>query len=45
MMRRTGIAYLPLHSGKVPRWLFDLMRRLSREIVLAIVDNTAPRNL
>ena len=34
---RTGIAHLPLHGGKAPRYLFDLMVRLGREISLAIV--------
>jgi hypothetical protein len=24
--RRTGIANLPLHGGKAPKWLFDRMR-------------------
>ncbi|MFH1651651.1 MAG: hypothetical protein ABID87_06095 [Chloroflexota bacterium] len=27
---RTGIANLPLHHGKAPRWLFERMVRLSR---------------
>lgn len=35
---RTGIAYLPLHGGKAPSWLFQRMKRLSREITLLIVD-------
>ncbi len=34
---RTGIANLPLHYGKVPRWLFDRMAKLAREITIAIV--------
>ena len=34
---RTGIANLPLHYGKAPRWLFDRMVKLSREITIAIV--------
>jgi len=34
---RTGIANLPLHYGKTPRWLFDRMVKLAREITLAIV--------
>jgi uncharacterized protein len=36
--RRTGIANLPLHGGKAPRWLFDRMTRLGREITIAIVS-------
>lgn len=35
--RRTGIANLPLHHGKAPRWLFDRMVKLAREITIAIV--------
>jgi len=34
---RTGIANLPLHHGKAPRWLFGRMTRLAREITIAIV--------
>lgn len=34
---RTGIANLPLHSGSAPRWLFERMKRLGREIVTTIV--------
>ena len=35
--RRTGIAHLPLHPGKAPRWLFAHMVKLSREIAIAII--------
>jgi uncharacterized protein len=31
---RTGYAHLPLHGGKAPRYLFDRMVPLSREIVI-----------
>ncbi len=34
---RTGIANLPLHGGKAPRWLFERMTRLAREIVCHLV--------
>jgi mercuric reductase len=34
---RTGIANLPLHYGKAPRWLFDRIVKLAREITIAIV--------
>lgn len=34
---KTGTANLPLHSGRAPRWLFEKMKILSREIILAIV--------
>jgi hypothetical protein len=33
----TGIANLPLHYGKAPRWLFDRMVKLAREITIVIV--------
>jgi hypothetical protein len=36
--RRTGIANLPLHHGRAPRWLFDRMVKLAREITIAIVS-------
>src|SRR5712691_3061823 len=32
-MSRTGFAHLPLHGGRAPRWLFERMVPLSREIV------------
>lgn len=35
---RTGIANLPLHYGKAPRWLFSRMTKLSGEISEIIVD-------
>ena len=37
--RRTGIANLPLHHGRAPRWLFDRMIKLAREITIAIVSD------
>jgi hypothetical protein len=36
--RRTGIANLPLHYGKAPRWLFQRMVPLAREITIAIIS-------
>jgi hypothetical protein len=36
-MSRTGIANLPLHGGKAPRWLFKRMVHLSKSITDAIV--------
>ena len=39
---RTGIATVPLDYGKCPRWLFERMKRLSRGIVLAIVEEFGP---
>jgi len=34
---KTGIANLPLHYGSAPRWLFEKMTVLAREISLVIV--------
>jgi len=35
---RTGIATVPLDYGRCPKWLFERMKRLSRGIVLAIIE-------
>jgi len=43
--RRTGIANLPLHHGKAPRWLFERMTRLAREITIAIVADYGPEEM
>ncbi|MEM2319586.1 MAG: DUF763 domain-containing protein [Candidatus Bathyarchaeia archaeon] len=37
-MQRTGVARLPLHDGKAPKWLVVRMRKLAKEIVSIIVD-------
>jgi hypothetical protein len=37
--KRTGIANLPLHHGKAPRWLFERMVLLAREITIAIISD------
>lgn len=34
----VGIAYLPLHRGKAPKWLFQRMVKLGRIVVNSIVD-------
>ncbi|MFW6109894.1 MAG: DUF763 domain-containing protein [Patescibacteria group bacterium] len=39
---KTGIANMPLHGGKAPRWLFEKMVELGREITLAVVDEYSP---
>ncbi len=39
---RTGIAQLPLHDGKAPRWLFALMVRLAREVLGHLVAADGP---
>jgi len=38
LMQRTGVAKLPLHYGKAPKWLVVRMRKLANEIVTIIVD-------
>jgi hypothetical protein len=35
-MGRTGLAHLPLHGGKAPRYLFERMVPLSREIIIFV---------
>lgn len=39
---RTGVATVPLDYGKCPYWLFERMKKLSRGIVLAIVEEFGP---
>lgn len=38
VMRRAGVAELPLHGGHAPRWLFHRMKRLAGQIVSVIID-------
>src|ERR671936_2233660 len=42
---RTGQADLPLHGGRAPRWLFDRMTSLAREMSLAVVEAEGPHGL
>jgi len=37
MMKRTGYANLPLHSGKCPSWLFGRMKKLAGVVSEAII--------
>ena len=37
MVRRAGSADLPLHGGRVPKWLGDRMTRLGTVMTEAIV--------
>lgn len=39
---RTGIADLPLHYGRAPRWLFEKMVKLARAIIEVIVAEYGP---
>ena len=41
---KTGIATLPLHYGKTPRWLFEKMVRLSRAILESFLMEYAPED-
>lgn len=36
-MERTGIANLPLHYGRCPSWIFEMMKRLGRAISEIII--------
>jgi uncharacterized protein len=45
MARRAGSADLPLHGGRVPRWLGDRMTRLGAVITEAIVLEYGPDEL
>ena len=45
MSRHTGIASLPLHTGKAPPWLFSRMARLSREIVTYMAGEYGAREV
>ncbi|MDY6955108.1 MAG: DUF763 domain-containing protein, partial [Thermodesulfobacteriota bacterium] len=44
-MKRTGIADSPLHGGKAPRWLFQRMTALARQLVLVMVEEFGTREL
>ncbi len=37
-MFRGGVADLPLHGGKAPKWLIDRMKKLSKPIIKLIID-------
>jgi hypothetical protein len=36
-MKKAGTVTLPLHYGRAPTWLFQRMKSLAREIIIAIV--------
>lgn len=42
-MKRTGVTNLPLHYGKAPRWLFNRMIKLAREITIIIIEEFGPK--
>ena len=37
MMKRSGQADLPLHSGRVPAWLYERMAKMARAITEAVL--------
>jgi len=37
-LKRTGVARLPLHYGKAPRWLVFRMQKLAKEMVTIMID-------
>jgi len=39
---RTGVANLPLHHGRTPRWLFSRMEVLSRQIAIYVIGEFGP---
>lgn len=39
MIKRTGLADLPLHVGTVPKWLADRMMQMGTLIVESIIEN------
>ncbi len=42
-MQRTGIAQLPLHPGKAPKWLVRRMIALAHEVTTIIIDEYGQR--
>ncbi len=43
-MKRKGIATLPLHSGKAPRWLMERMVKLAREIAYLMITELGKKS-
>jgi prevent-host-death family protein len=41
-MKRSGVADLPLHSGRVPAWLAERMLTLGSAIVESVIYHSAP---
>jgi uncharacterized protein len=42
---RTGVASLPLHTGRAPPWLFGRMVRLAREVLAHLVAEYGPEEV
>ncbi len=45
MLKRSGYADLPLHTGLVPKWLADRMMALGTEIIEALLINYGKREV
>ena len=45
MQQRTGVANLPLHPGKAPRWLFTRMVKLAEGIVEVFIEEYGQQEL
>ena len=45
MRAKTGVANLPLHGGKAPKWLFGRMTKLAREVCIVIVEEFGPEEM
>jgi hypothetical protein len=43
-LKKTGIAQLPLHYGKAPRWLIIRMRKLAKEIATIMIEEYGVEN-
>ena len=41
---RRGVAELPLHGGRAPKWLFELMVKLAREMLYFLWLNLGVTN-
>ena len=44
-MKRTGEAYLPLHNGYVPKWLYNKMVKLGGLIIKHIIEEFGTKEL
>jgi len=42
---KTGVANLPMHWGKAPKWLFSLMTKLARQISIVIIEEYGPNEM
>ena len=45
MAKRTGTSDLPLHYGSAPRWLFERMKNLARQIIFIASEEFGPEEI